>query len=79
MSSADRWADVLVNALEQRALPLAKATPRQVSTAVTPEQVDRVMAIRRTLAAFLIGDASLADIAELLAELLALGRQQALR
>jgi hypothetical protein len=57
MTAAEQLAGILASALEQQAMPLARATPRQQTTAATPEEVDLVIDIRRHFADLLTGDA----------------------
>jgi hypothetical protein len=55
MTAADRLADLMTAALTDGALPLAQATPRQPSTAATPEVVDLAITVRRQCAEFVAG------------------------
>jgi hypothetical protein len=64
MTAADRLADVLTTALTAGAMPLAKATPRQPSTSVTPEEVTLIVEFRRLFADLMTGNANRASLAE---------------
>lgn len=67
MTSAD-LADLLTSALAQQVMPIAQATPRQESTAATPEQVDLAIQLRQVLAEMLAGAADRGGLADRLAQ-----------